>query len=240
MTKLNCLLCISAVLVSHIALVAAERDSKTEITVTKSSGTATTQPQLRGEYALIAAQTKLTDKQKIQLAAIVMERRDAEARMRAAKQEKLDGLKQDLAEARKTKNMDAISTILQQMMRINAAESKAKKAFAKRVMELLTPEQKTKWAGFVLYRFVCKTLSKTMLTDDQKIAVRGLCDDAALELGDDALKTSLKRTAAQKKLRDKIKAEILTDQQRKAMGSRPAKPVRPSKKPVKKPPAKRT
>ena len=207
---------------------------------TKPSGTPTTQPEFRGEYALIAAQAKLTDEQKIQLAAIVMERGDAKARMRAANQEKLDGLKKDLAEARKANNRDAVSTILQQMMRINATAAKAKKALAKRVMELLTPEQQAKWAGFVLYRSVCKTLSKTSPTDDQKTAIRGLCDDAALELGDEALKMSPKRAAAQKKLRDKIKAEILTDQQRKAMGSRPAKPVRPSQKPVKKPPAKRS
>ena len=109
----------------------------------------------------------------------------------------------------------------------------------------------SKWAGFVLYRSVCKTLSKARLTNKQKAAVRGLCHDAALELGDDALKTSRKKTEAQKKLRDQIKAEILTDEQRKALGGRPAKPparalpvrpvrpVKPPRKPVRQPPARR-
>ena len=253
MTRLNYLLCIAIVLVPHITLIAAERDSETKAATTKPSRTASPRPGLRGEYALIATQAELTDKQRIQLAEIAMEQRNAEDRMRSVNQKRIAGLQKDLANARKANNVDAISTILQQIMRINATEAKAKKAFTARVMELLQPEQKAKWTGFTLCRSVCGTLLKAKLTDDQKNAIRELCNDAALELGDDGLKTAIKRYAAQKKLRDKVKAEILTDDQRKALGGRPTKPVRsvkkpvlpvkksvmPPKKPVKKPPAKR-
>ena len=253
MIRLICLTCISAVVALHAAPTASEGNDKVEVPATRPSDTAATQPQpeLRGEYALIAEEAGLTDEKKAQLAAIVMEGRDAEARMRAANQERLDTLQKDLAEARKADKKDAISSTLQQIMRINAAATKAKRAREEDVMGLLTPEQKVKWAGFVLYRSVCKTLSRVVLTDDQKTAIRGLCDDAALELGDDALKRFGKTVAAQRKLRDKIKTEILTDSQRKAMGvrparpaarARPARPPRPAKlpkKPVKQPRAKR-
>ena len=252
MTRFICLMCIAAVLVLLAAPAATEGDDKVEVPATRPSDTAATQPRpkLRGEYALMAAEAGLTDKQKVQLAATVMEGRDAEVRMLAANKERLDNLQKDLAEARRADNKDEISSILQQIMRINAAATKAKKALDESVMGLLTPEQKAKWAGFVLYRSVCRTLSRAELTDDQKTAVRRLCDNAALELGDDALKTSRKRVVAEKKLRDTVKSEILTDQQRKALGIRltkprgtrpvrPARPAKPPKKPVRQPPTKR-
>ena len=240
MTRLNCILCISTALMPYVTLVAAESDSRTKAAATQPSNSAAPQPELLGEYALIATQAELTDAQKSQLATIAKEGRDAEAHMRAANQERLDRLQKNLAEARRTGDKDSLSSTLQEIMRINSAASKAKKAYEARVLGLLTPEQKTKWAGFVLYREVCRTLPKANLTDDQKVTVRELCDDASLELGDDALKKFGKTVAARRKLRDRIKTEILTDQQRKAMGVRPAGPARPVKKPVKKPSAKRT
>jgi len=255
MIRLTGLLCMSAVLVLHAEPVAAEGNDKAHLPATRPSDISAPRPQprLSGEYALMAAEVRLTDKQKTQLKTIVIEELDAETRMQAVNQEKLEKLQKDLADARKAKNIDAISNILQHIMRIKAAETKAKKAFAKRAMELLTPEQKDKWAGFVLYRLICKPLSRVRLTDDQKTTIRGLCDDAAVELGDDALKTSLKMVVAQKKLRDEIKAQVLTEVQRKSLGlrptkphrtprakpSRPVKPLRKPVKPVKQPRAKR-
>lgn len=252
MTRLNCLLCISIVLVPHIALLAVEKDGKTEAATTKPSHTASPRPGLHGQYALIAAQAQLNDKQINELMAIATEEREVQTRMQAVNQEKIARLRKDLADARKANNVDSISTILQQIMRINATESKARKAFEARAMEIMEPQQRAKWAGFGLCKSLCGALLRAKLTDDQKKAVRGLCDDTALELGDDGLKTTLQRSAAQRKLRDKVKAEILTGDQRKALGGRPtksaakartAKPTeraKPPRKPARQPRARRS
>jgi len=228
MKKFACLLYTSVALFLPAAPLTAAKDSTaTTAPTTKPSDGGTAGPELRGEYALIAAQAELTGEQRTQLAAIVTEARAAEARMQAANKDKLGKLRKDLADARKSNNRQAIAKASQQIMKINSAATKAKKALRARVLGLLTPEQKIKWAGFVFYRSACGVLAKANLTDDQKTAARKLCDEAARQLGAAALKKSRKTVAAQKKLLARIKADILSDRQRDAPGAKVAGPDKP-------------
>lgn len=154
MTRFIHLVYISVLLVLNAAPAAAKGDNEAEPPATRPSGAAATQPRpkLRGEYALVAAEVGLTAEKKAELAAIVVEERDAEARMRTANQKKLEKLQKDLADARKEDNKDAIVNILHQIMRINAAETKAKKAFQERVMGFLTHEQQARSIHAISYR----------------------------------------------------------------------------------------
>jgi len=92
MIRLTGLLCMSAVLVLHAEPVAAEGNDKAHLPATRPSDISAPRPQprLSGEYALMAAEVRLTDKQKTQLKTIVIEELDAETRMQAVNQEKLE------------------------------------------------------------------------------------------------------------------------------------------------------
>ena len=181
---------------------------------------------IRGEYAMLANEAGLTDEQKAQLEAMLKEAKTAQAQAAQANKEKLAELKKKIADAKEAKNKVAMKAAAKEMKDLRGAAAKAKKEFWAKVMALLTPKQKLKWAAFKLYRSACRRLAKAKMTDDQKAAARKLCDATAKQLGDVVLAEKTRENAkaigqAVKQLQQKITAEILTAEQREAIKPKP-------------------
>lgn len=192
---------------------------------------------LRGEYSIMASVLKLTDDQKAKLEALLKEMKEAVRTEAEAAKEKLAELKKAMEAAKKADDKAAGQAARKKMAELRKGSLAVRAGYQKKILELMTAEQRAKWGGFVLYRRVCRTFAKAKLTDDQKKAVRPLCDAAAKELGDLALSTARedkkKIAAALKKLGGKITGDILTTEQVEGMKKKP-KPAPKDKKDRKK------
>ena len=190
---------------------------------------------LRGEYAIMASKAGFTDEQKTKLKALVKEMNEAVRKEAEASKEKLAELKKAIEAAKKAKDKAAGQEARKKMAEVKKASQAVKAGYQKKIVKLMTAEQRGKWGAFVFYRKASGKFSKAKLTDDQKKAVRTLCDAAAKELGDLAISASAKEDkkkvqAAVKKASEQISRQVLTDEQRKAMKAKakgkdkPAKP----------------
>ena len=177
---------------------------------------------IRGEYAIMASEVELTDDQKAKLEALIKEMNDAVRKDMEAAKEKAAELKKAIEDAKKAKNKEAGQEARKKLTELKKSSQAIRADYQKKIRELLTPEQRTKWGGFVLYRRVCGRFAKAKLTDDQKKSVRTQCDAAAKELGDLAVSAATKEDkqklgAEIKKLYEKITTDVLTNEQREAM-----------------------
>ena len=164
---------------------------------------------LRGEYAIMVSELKLTDDQKAKLVEIV--KAQGEAKKAAA--EKSAPLKKEMAEAKKAGDKDKLKELGAKLKELRG-DPKADQAA---IQAILTDEQKAAWAGFNVFRNACRKFGKAKLTDDQKKAIRDLCAKGDVKLTGDKKADN----AAIKALTEKISADILTDEQRKAMAPKP-------------------
>ncbi len=189
---------------------------------------------VRGEYAIMASVLKLTDDQKAKLEALIKEMNGAVRTDMEASKEKAAEIKKEMEAAKKAKDKAAGQAARKKMTELKKSSLAIKAGFQKKILELMTAEQRGKWGGFGLYRRICRTFAKAKLTDDQKKAVRPLCDAAAKELGDVAISTAREDkkeiAAALKKLGGKITTDILTNEQVEGMKKK-AKPNADKKKP---------
>jgi len=175
---------------------------------------------LRGEYAIMASELKLTDDQKAKLTEIIK----AQAEARKANAPKAAELRKQIAEAKKAGDKPKVKELMAKAKELRGDP----KANREKVMAILTDEQKAQWASFSVYRNVCRKFGRAKLTDDQKKAIRALCADAKLT-GDRKADS-----AAMKSLTKKITADILTAEQRESMTKK--KPPRDKKDKKDKPP----
>ena len=176
---------------------------------------------LHGEYAIMASELKLTDEQKTKFIETVK----AQSEARKALAEKAAPIKKEMAEARKAKDKEKCKELAAKLKELHG-DSKADKAA---IMAILSDEQKAAWAGFEVYRNALRKFGRAKLTDDQKKAIRDICTKGDVKLTGDKKADS----AALKGLIEKISADVLTDEQRKAMAPKPKekrdKPVREKK-----------
>ena len=186
---------------------------------------------LRGEYGLMASELKLTDDQKTKF----IETIKAQSEAKKAMAKETAPIKKEMAEARKAKDKEKCKELAAKLKELQG-DSKADKAA---IMAILSDEQKAAWAAFDVYRSACRKFARAKLTDDQQQAARDICTKSDVKLTGDK-KTD---AAALKVLAGKISADVLTDEQRKAMAPKPKvkkekkdKPIR-EKKPRKKPAA---
>ena len=135
-----------------------------------------------GEYAVMAKVLNFTDAQKAELvetlkacAADARGRQEINAR-------RLAWLNEKLAEAKKNKNEDAMTEILEKFKALRAEEAKARDVATAVVMEILTPEQKRQWAGYNVYRQIIPRFKRIVLTDEQDKKVRDMCTAKAKDI----------------------------------------------------------
>ena len=179
---------------------------------------------LRGEYGIMASEVKLTDEQKTKLIEVIKTQNEA----KKALAEKAAPIKKELAEARKAKDKDKIKELSAKLKALRG-DSKANKAA---IMAILSDAQKADWDSFTIYRNVCRKFGRAKLTDDQKQAIRGMCNKADIKTTGDKKADN----AVLKGLTAKISADVLTDAQREAMTKpRPKREKKPKPDREKKP-----
>lgn len=159
----------------------------------------------RGEYAIMASELKLTEEQKTKMAGILK----AQAENKKAMAEASKPLRTAMMEAKKAKNKEKAKELAAKLKELRG-DPKADKA---KIMAILTPEQKTSWSQFNVYRSACRRFGRAKLTDDQKQAIKNMCAKSDVKITGDRKADA----AALKTLSDKIASDVLTDAQRESI-----------------------
>ena len=188
---------------------------------------------LRGEYAIMASVLGFDDAQKAKLVEAVEASKAALQQWR----EGPDGKKflevgKAYEAARKADDKDKAKQLRDELKTIRESHAKVEQACKQRIMDVLTDEQKSRWAAFNIERQVLRRLSKAELTDDQKKQVKDLCAEAAKSI--ESAKDNKAKSAAERKLMTDVQEKVLTDAQREALKKKPAEKAEKKEKPEKK------
>lgn len=186
---------------------------------------------LRGEYAIMASECKLSDEQKAQLEVAVKAKADATGAWDKANATKLEDLRKQQADAREKKDADALKRIAGEMKALTDERAKIETEQQAAIVGVLTADQRTAWEGFKIYRQAMARFKRAELTDEQTAKVRALCDQAGKDLAavqGDAAAVRKGQADIQKKLAASIEADVLTAEQReKLKAPPPPKPEKP-------------
>jgi len=142
---------------------------------------------LKGEYAIMASELKLSDQQQVDVAAKVAARDEARAAWRKDNSAKFEAAQEALRKAKESGDKDAAKKAGDEIKAMNEAREKILADAADAIRAVLTPEQRQAWDGFSLYRQVMARYRKADLTEDQRKKARELCNEAGKEM--DAGKT---------------------------------------------------
>jgi hypothetical protein len=188
---------------------------------------------LKGEYAIMAKVLEMDATQTAKLTEA------AQARDKAIKAwddgdngKKYKEFEDALKKAKADKDKEKSKALGDQIKPLAKERSDLQEAQKANIMALLSPEQKAKWAGFVLYRQVAGKYKRANPTDEQDKQIRQLCQDAAKGMPDASDKKG--HGEAMKKLSEQIEQSVLTAAQREEMKKPPApKAPKPGKEGVK-------
>jgi Spy/CpxP family protein refolding chaperone len=183
---------------------------------------------LRGEYAIMAAECKLTPEQQETLKAKVAARRDALEAWMKAHGSKFESLQEAVKQPKDPNDKEAIQRDAEELKTLEADHLKIQTTFEADLRAMMTPEQRQDWEAFKLYRPMMGRYKKLNLVEGQVQKIKDATAAAAKELaevkGDDNAAAGAK-SEVQTKLRKTIEETILTAEQREALNkSGPPKP----------------
>jgi Spy/CpxP family protein refolding chaperone len=191
---------------------------------------------LRGEYAILAAECKLTEEQQNTLKTKVAARRDAQEAWMKTNGSKLESLQETVKKPKDPNDKEAIKRASEELKALEADRLKIQATFEADLKALMTPEQQALWGAFRLYRPLMGRYKKLNLTEEQTKKAKDAAAAAAKELGevkgDDKEARKAKADVAAK-LRKTVEETILTAEQREILN----KPGPPKPGTVKKPKA---
>jgi hypothetical protein len=173
---------------------------------------------LRGEYAIMASECGLDDTQKAALEAAVAAKEEA---MKAGK-EKADALKKDLAAAKEKNDEEAVKRIGGEIKALQTERGAVETEHQGKILGCLSPEQRTTWEGFKLYRGLMYRYSKAELDEGQKAKVRGLANEGAKKMlavegaGKEAEEAKDK---IEKDLKASVENDVLTAEQKEKLNA---------------------
>ncbi|MCE9589442.1 MAG: Spy/CpxP family protein refolding chaperone [Planctomycetes bacterium] len=182
-------------------------------------------PGLRGQYAIMASELKMTPEQQAQLQKKVEAREAAVKAWNEANGAKLAESQKALAEAKKNKDPKA-AELKAEVDKLAADKEKVNKDSMVEVERVFTPEQKKTWAGYEVYVGATGHFSRVKLSDEQKAKARQLAQDTSAILPAEGKD----RKAALNALYSKIEAEVLTDEQRAQLKAPPTPRAAPAPK----------
>lgn len=189
---------------------------------------------LKGEYAIMVAELKLTDQQAADLAAKIKAKDEAVAAWEKENGDKLKAAQEAAKKAREGADKDAAKKASADLKDLSGARAKIQADAMAAIYAILTPEQKQQWDGFVLYRSATAKFRKANLTEDQQKKMRELAGAAAKELAGAKADDKKAKTEIQGKLAKDIEA-LLTAEQKESLkaAAKPAdeKPAAEKKKP---------
>lgn len=173
---------------------------------------------LRGEYAIMASVCQMTDAQKAALEAALAAKEEA---MKAGK-EKADALKKDLAAAKEKKDEEAVKRIGGEIKALQTERGAVETEHQGKILGCLSPEQRTTWEGFKLYRGLMYHYAKAELDEGQKAKVRGLANEAAkkmLAVEGAGTEAEDAKDKIEKELKASVENDVLTAEQKEKMKS---------------------
>ena len=185
---------------------------------------------LRGEYAIMAKELSLDADQQAKLKAAVAKAEQARKEWQASPSgQKSKELSEARKQAAKDKDKDKLKAIGAEMKELQKQQAEIEDARRAEILAILTPEQKTQWAGFTLKRGVMGRYKRCELSDTQQASLSELCNTAAKDMPDRSDKKAY--GAAMKKLGADIEEKILTPAQREQLQKKPeGKPREPKAK----------
>ena len=205
--RLRCLCVMTVALLVAMPAMAAEE--------AKSPESAKTTTGLRGYYAIMAKELKLSPEQKEKLASAVAARGDALAKWDEANKAKLDELTEASKKAKETGDAEADKKVRAAAKELRDARTAISDGATNTLKEMLTAEQKDGFEAYNLYVGAMVKFAAAKLDKEQKAKAKELSIAAAKEVTPDIKPKAL--TAVKDALAAKISAEILTAEQREAM-----------------------
>ena len=207
----------------------------------------TTRESLRelGEYGFMIRFLDLRGKQREKMIAVARENIEAMRKWESTKGKEFASMRNALAEARRKHQDDpeaykaARNELLPKYRALREEQQKLRSQRKARALALLTEEQKNRWAGFELRRYLMARLYGPKLSEEQKAQVQKLCEEAVKTLPDaDDRKNRRKRYEQVAKLVEKIVADVFDDEQRKAYEEAKSARERRRRKPTTRPASK--
>lgn len=164
--------------------------------------------------------TDLTDDQKTQLKTAGEELKKAGDEWKQANEEKLKAAMDKMRQAYQSRDEAAMTAAKAEMDKLRAEQITAEADARKKVVAVLTAEQKQTWQQAVVLQAVQMASRGLNLTEDQMTKVKEIIKTAVASVDFSDAKVEADTI---KSIVEKIKAEVLTDEQ-KAASSRPSVP----------------
>jgi Spy/CpxP family protein refolding chaperone len=184
---------------------------------------------LRGEYALMVTELKLTEAQQTQLREKVQGMQTAVSDWMKQHKEQLDKFNTDMKAAREAKDKEAQKKLTDEMKPLQAERSKLEAEKRQEIMALLTPEQTQAWAAFKLQQEVLNHLKRVNLSEEQIGKIKPLCAKAATEMNALPAEDRKGREKLKGALVKSIQTDILNEDQRALLAA--PKAEKPAEKP---------
>jgi Spy/CpxP family protein refolding chaperone len=184
-------------------------------------------PAVDGDLAVMVRECKLTDEQVVKLteaaSAIMVQLGD----WQKTNADKLAGFQKAFEAAQTAKDEAAMAKVRTDAMPVMQERMTLIMKGQKGMMDILSPEQRSTWLGYITFRQLMAGMSAVDLTTEQLAKIRELCNTAGKEL--DGVKDEGEAgMAALVKIRttmlDNIRAKILTPEQRAKMPPNPTVP----------------
>jgi Spy/CpxP family protein refolding chaperone len=173
---------------------------------------------LRGEYLMLSREAELSAEQKTELEGLVKAHQAELAAWNSVNAEKLKELKQELAQAKKDKDKEAVAAVRKKMSAIQKERAGLREGLWKKINAMLTDEQKAKYEAFKLYRGVARRYGRAKLTDAQKATVKEMVAQAQKDVAAAADRKA--KAKVLNALHARIAEEVLTPEQREAMSKK--------------------
>jgi Spy/CpxP family protein refolding chaperone len=140
-----------------------------------------TSGELKGDLAMLAKECQLSDEQVAKIGAAVAAAMAEVGQWQQANAEKLAALQKAADAAREARDPVAMQKVMTDAQPVLRQQADLLKKSQKAILNVLTPEQRQKWMGFVAYRQFITPLARAGLTPEQSAKIRELCNGAAKE-----------------------------------------------------------
>jgi Spy/CpxP family protein refolding chaperone len=141
-------------------------------------------PSADGDLALMIKECKLTDEQVAKLNTAAAAAMAEMTQWQQANAEKLGSFQKAADAARQTQDEPAFRKVLTDAQPLIQERAALIMKSQKAILDILTPDQKQVWMGFVAYRQLTAPLARANLTPEQETKIRALCNEAAKEIND--------------------------------------------------------
>ena len=174
-------------------------------------------PSADGDLALMIKECKLTDEQVGKLNTVANTTMAEIAQWQQANAERLGSFQKAADAARQAQDEAAFKKVLADAQPLLQERAALIMKSQKAIVDVLTPDQKQVWMGFVAYRQLTAPLARANLTPEQEAKIRALCNGAAKEIaeikaeGPEAIQA---QGAILTKVVSTIRDQVLTAEQR--------------------------